>query len=115
MMSSNINQRWRQIAWPYGVYKCENGEEVLFNRMYQPIWKRLNIKGRIGHIESVKDLTWRVPGIISAKQLYFYRDANIPERDADTVKRCMDVMNAFCSCKPIDKYGKPAGFGKWSD
>jgi hypothetical protein len=26
---------------PYGMWTCEDGREVLFNRFYKPIWQRL--------------------------------------------------------------------------
>jgi hypothetical protein len=31
--------RWAYL--PYGIWKCENGREVFFNRFYEPIWQRV--------------------------------------------------------------------------
>lgn len=27
-------------AWPYGVFICASGREVMFNRRYKPMWQR---------------------------------------------------------------------------
>lgn len=31
-------KRWNDL--PYGIWTCEDGREVLFNRFYEPIWQR---------------------------------------------------------------------------
>jgi hypothetical protein len=36
-----IKREWRNAQLPYGLWRCEDGRVVLFNRHYQPIYERL--------------------------------------------------------------------------
>jgi hypothetical protein len=31
---------WRRAYYPYGMWTCSDGRQVLFNRHYEPIWER---------------------------------------------------------------------------
>lgn len=54
--------------YPYGVWTCADGREVLFNRFYEPIWQRLP-----GEDPKPADPHERVKWV---KQDYFYDDGS---------------------------------------
>jgi hypothetical protein len=87
---------------PYGVYINET-EEVLFNRGYQPIWRRREIA--LGYWDSAEQAN---PGewIKYKEQLWFYDDSCPPDRNAKSRIRCLRVLNNFFSGKSIRQIAK---------
>lgn len=51
---------------PYGVWLCENGREVLFNRFYEPLFERRGEK-----VREADPQEW-VEGVL--QKSFFYRD-----------------------------------------
>jgi hypothetical protein len=78
---------------PYGMYVCENGAEILFNRSYQPILGRCQ-----GHFVYPKPHTW-VDNIV--KQVWFYDDGCSVRHNAKTRTRCKLVVKKFLANEDI--------------
>lgn len=86
---------------PYGAYITAGGEEVLFDRGYEPLLRRdvdgANARKASGWIEHVA-------------QVWFYTDANSPrgsrrlKRTRDTIYRCEMVLDAFKAGESIAPY-----------
>ncbi len=89
---------------PYGCYFCSNGEIVLFNWNYQPLF-----------VWDVADSTvyavhgdWWVTGI--EKQSYFFDASNPPWLDRGTRKLCFSVLDSWANGRavtPEDVLRKP--------
>lgn len=62
-----IKHDWRNTALPYGIWTCEDGRQVLFNRDYCPIWERHN-----GVTQPANYYEW-VPYVTQA---WFYNDGH---------------------------------------
>lgn len=81
-------------TFPYGKWTTTDGTQVLFNRSYNPIWK----KDSDGTLTEITEY-WFVPNIESSE--YYYNDWCAPHRDfhlaktKDTQKRCLDVLKQF--------------------
>jgi len=56
-----------KMFMPYGRWTLRDGTDVLFNRRYEPIWKRIN-----GHVTPADPREW-VEGIVG--QEWYYKDA----------------------------------------
>lgn len=50
---------------PYGLWTCQGGREVLFNRFYEPIWQRQD--GTISRVDPKEWVPW-------STQKWFYDD-----------------------------------------
>lgn len=70
---------------PYGIWVCEDGREILFNRRYKPIWQR-SPEGKVSPanseewVERIKTTT------------HFYKDENSPWRDKRSLDKCKVVL-----------------------
>jgi hypothetical protein len=60
---------------PYGVWTCADGTEVLFNRRYQPIWRRT--PG--GAVKPTKRDEW----IDRIDQKWIFGDGDLPWRSPE--------------------------------
>lgn len=75
---------------PYGLWRLENGREILFNRAYQPIWERAPEAP-----PKPADRNEWVQGASCAQVIFFYDDACVPYRDSNTRKSCEEVLRQF--------------------
>jgi hypothetical protein len=83
--------KWRR-RYPYGVWACEDGEEYLFNRQYQPFLRR----SEGGYVTLVTfSEEKQEPWIEFARQGWFYGDGNRPQDCVDTRQLLVEVMEAF--------------------
>jgi hypothetical protein len=75
---------------PYGIWRCADGREVLFNRKYQPIWERLPD----GTVRAADPGEW-VPFV---DQRWFFKDDTSPVSYWNVPKparlRSLDRINA---------------------
>ena len=55
---------------PYGIWICQDGREVVFNREYQPIFQKIN------GVNSFADRSEWVKDIVNT--IYLYNDGNSP-------------------------------------
>jgi len=81
---------------PYGVWTCEDGTKVLFNRAYEPIFK-MSPEGNVNRADPMEWIKW-------VKQEYFYNDSNPPFRyfpgenqrlrknRRETLKKCVSIL-----------------------
>jgi hypothetical protein len=78
---------------PYGIWVEADGSQVLFNRKYQPIWR----KKPDGTVSRVDDPIG--PGgkmwIHWVDQNWFFNDGNTPWHNKKTLKLCQDVLIQF--------------------
>lgn len=86
-----------RLSIPYGMYKCNNGREVLFNREYQPIWTRNKEKGEIAEQADPKE--W----IKFKEQLWFYNDFATPIGNKKVNQACRRILDAFLNGRPVGK------------
>jgi hypothetical protein len=91
--------RWRELyaRWsvPYGVWVIADGREVLFNRLYQPIWQR-----RPGRVVEPIEPQW----IDWVSERWFYGDGNAP-RVNPSMRRTMDnVLIRFRCGEDVTSY-----------
>jgi hypothetical protein len=72
---------------PYGMWTCEDGRQVLFDRRYRPLWQR-----RPGQRATVADpnewVAWE-------KQEWLFNDANPPWRNEKTKSKCYKILEAW--------------------
>jgi hypothetical protein len=59
---------WRRNELPYGVWACEDGREVLFNRFYEPIWQRASPSANPEPADPKESAAWK-------HQWWFYDDS----------------------------------------
>jgi hypothetical protein len=85
---------------PYGMWTTKVGEEILFNRKYEPIWSRTPGKVEPKHFaepEWIKDI---------AHQDYFFNDGTSPFLKGKTAKNVETllhtVLDTFISNRPVD-------------
>lgn len=69
---------------PYGMWRCADAREVLFNRRYTPIWQRYP-----GQPATPADPAEWVPFVW---QGWFYDDGQLPWYHAPTRKRCERIL-----------------------
>jgi hypothetical protein len=101
---------------PYGLWTCEDGREVLFNRFYEPLWER-----RPGEPAKAGDPHENVPPrqmVHPGKLEWIYDDQAMARRKKPTLKRCVEVLEAWGVLTP-DLKGTPgpsraAGLGSRS-
>jgi hypothetical protein len=92
-------ERLMRRTLPYGVWTCESGREVLFNRGYRPIWQRS------GEVSQPADYNEWVADIV--KQEWFFHDSNPPWRSAATLRICLSVLKDFqASWEAIEYYAE---------
>jgi hypothetical protein len=72
-------------ALPYGYWKTEAGEMVLYDRRYHPIFTR-----RADGIVVIDHPDRFVSGIV--EQAWFYRDATAPRRNPSTRAKCEGIL-----------------------
>lgn len=72
---------------PYGVWRCADGTEVLFNRRYDPMRRRLPD----GSVQGVD------PGerIDFVEQAWFFDDGTSPDVDRATADLCRRVLKEW--------------------
>lgn len=80
-------REWMRAVLPYGLWTCEDGREVLFNRRYEPIWQR-----RVGAVAEAADPSERVPWL---HQSWLYQEDDPPWADASTLARLAAVLSAW--------------------
>lgn len=92
--------RYEELRWrlPYGVWRCADGREVLFNRRYNPIWQR--------HANGLAMLADPYEMVPFVDQEWFFRDSNPPWDCPETLRRCHAVLRAWKL--PIDVAPDPA-------
>lgn len=81
-------------TYPYGKWATKDGTQVLFNRHYQPIWKK-RPDGVV--VEAKKD--WWVPEIVTQEHYYDescppYGNYNLA-KTRKTRERCNKVLDEF--------------------
>jgi hypothetical protein len=74
--------------WPYGEWKTSNGDQVLFNRGYAPLW----IKHKDGSVERADPRAW-INGIV--KQRHFWFDWEHPNRCQKTRKKLDKILKTW--------------------
>ena len=73
---------WQQLyrrVLPYGIWTLPNGDEVLFNRDYDPI----RIRGKADGVVRVCHPHW-VDGVTDEQTQFFYQDHTSPTLNAKT-------------------------------
>jgi hypothetical protein len=82
-------ERWH---YPYGMWTCQDGREVLFNRQYKPIWQRIN--GTVTQADLKEFVHW-------TKQGWFFDDSR-KNIHTPAGQRGLDaVLTAFKAGKPV--------------
>lgn len=84
---------------PYGLWRCADGREVLFNRAYKPLWSRIN-----GEVEQA-DPTERVQGI--EEQSFFFDDADSPLWENPACPRPMRSAALSRALGALSSWGLP--------
>jgi hypothetical protein len=78
---------------PYGVWRCADGREVLFDRSYHPIWQR-RPRGIASEVREWEAVNWE-------KQFFFYTtDADW----ASTIPKLQNALDDFKNGKPIERW-----------
>jgi hypothetical protein len=88
----NETERMRQEL-PYGVWTCADGTEVLFNRRYQPIWRRTP-GGAVKPTKRDERIKW-------TDQKWIFGDGNPPWRSPESRRRCEKVLDDFKRGRPL--------------
>jgi hypothetical protein len=83
-----------RLSMPYGMYICNDGREVLFNREYQPIWSRSDCKVKQASPNEYIERT---------KQIWFYNDSAQPWNSTTVYKHCENVMIKFFKYEDVTK------------
>lgn len=78
----------QQMELPYGMWTCEDGREVLFNRKYWPIWERREREP----VKAADPHEW-VKGIVKTE--YFFNDGNPPWGNRASLRKCKEILQAF--------------------
>lgn len=82
---------------PYGVWRCVDGREVLFNRNYEPLWQRHR-----GQIALADSREW----VDFVSQVYFYE--GLESADQALITRLTAVVQAFCAWRPMGSLDRSA-------
>jgi hypothetical protein len=72
---------------PFGCWLLADASEVLFNRNYQPLWRR-TLDGTVTRVDPDQRFDW-------IKQSWLYDDSNPPERNPKTRKRLKLILALF--------------------
>ena len=84
---------------PYGMWTCDNGREVLFNRNYSPIWQRISVV--VSAVCPSDRIPWK-------EQMWFFKDGSTPW---GTGKLCKESLERQLSI--LYSWGDPAnGFAR---
>jgi hypothetical protein len=78
---------------PYGIWRCVDGREVLFNRFYRPIWQRYP-----GQIATLADGDECVPKV---EHRHFYDDNGTPWRSRKVAAALDRVLSEFVAGRRI--------------
>lgn len=96
---------WQQIyrrLLPYGMWTLPNGDQVLFNRNYDPIRIRSKVDGAV----NVCHPHW-VDGVTDENTVFFYQDDTSPIVSARTHALVAGILadwdNAIPAYRPIEK------------
>jgi hypothetical protein len=90
---------------PYGIWTCENGREVLFNRNYQPIVQRHN--GRWSRADAKEWVYWK-------EQWYFYGDPKwFKQPFSKRIHRLESILADFRFGYDVQKRSGIYRDGKW--
>ena len=77
-----------RLSLPYGKWICKDGQEVLFNRDYTPIWTRKANEGA----ETVNPATW----VTHQETIFYYDDATAPYYgNAKTHEVCLSILEEW--------------------
>jgi hypothetical protein len=96
--SAEMKRAFRQLGFrdidealhcvlPYGLWRCGDGRQVLFNRWYQPIFER-----RGGEVRAADPTEW-IDNII--EETWFYYDATPPWRCVQSLLLCQTILVRF--------------------
>lgn len=94
--------KWRR-RYPYGVWTCEDGKQVLFNRKYESILQR----SPGGYV-----VDWPEPQkeqVNFVKEAWFYGDDDSPRHCDETRDRLRKVVKAFHEGRDVEEYAKHGG------
>lgn len=86
-----------QREYPYGVFRCADGSEVLFNRAYHPIWKRAKPTRK-----AVRCDPYQVTNITS--QVYFTQGIGAMHVEEYQLNVLRLALQAFKDGEPIDVF-----------
>jgi hypothetical protein len=78
---------------PYGLWWCEDGREFLFNRAYQPIWRR-----GPGRAAEPVDRSARIP---YDTRHYLYDDRRHPALDANVLRQVEATLTDFLAGRDL--------------
>jgi hypothetical protein len=81
-----IREKWLRARLPYGIWKCADGREVLFNRNYKPMWERSLAQS--WDAKRANPDEW----VSFVDQQWFFNDGNPPWDNAKSRARCENVL-----------------------
>lgn len=76
---------------PYGLWTCEDGREVIFNRDYRPIWQRNG--GSAWEADSREQVPW-------VEQRWFLSDIDGRKQQVARLER---ILDDFITGRPLSK------------
>ncbi|WP_409478690.1 DUF5623 domain-containing protein [Pseudobdellovibrio sp. HCB154] len=79
----SAEQPMRRVL-PYGLWTCEDGSQVLYNRDYKPIWVKLTN----GTVTALETNTW----VTYKENEYFFNDSNPPWINKKTLAKCQGIL-----------------------
>jgi hypothetical protein len=80
---------------PYGVWICDDGAEVLFNRDCSPIWRRTP-DGQVAPAHPQQKIEY-------VAHKWFFHDSSPPWRDRRCRKHCEKVLDDFKCGRPLSE------------
>lgn len=72
---------------PYGLWTCDDGTQVLFNRDYKPIW----IKDVQGNVSKICPDTW----IRFVHQEWFFNDSHMFDKNPKVIFECKAFLRSW--------------------
>jgi hypothetical protein len=91
-MTVALDKSELRTTLPYGLWKCADGREVLFNRNYRPLWERKN------GVVAPADWNERVK---FDGQGFFFDDWGSPWRRPENRPRIAGILADFLAGKPV--------------
>ena len=88
----------KRLSLPYGLWTCDDGRQIIFNRGYQPIWERPKNDGSRAFQADPKE--W----VKFCSQQYFYSDRTSPTINKETYRRCLRILDAFIEGHSVARY-----------